>query len=88
MSELQDDVESDLSVFHRIEEMEAMPSPRFLRLACRLPAYAGAVAARLRVRAESAASVPGTVGTPQAQGEFHQGPRPALWSRATSGGAG
>jgi hypothetical protein len=50
LSELRDDIESDLSVFHRIEDMETMASDRLIRLACRLPAYAGAVAARHRLR--------------------------------------
>jgi hypothetical protein len=36
-----------MSVFHRIEEVEKMPARRFFSFAIRLPAYSGAVAARL-----------------------------------------
>jgi hypothetical protein len=45
--EFLDDVASDMSVFHRIEEVEKMPARRFFSFAVRLPAYSGAVAARL-----------------------------------------
>ena len=42
-----DDVESDLSVFHRVDDWQRLDSPRFFRLAERLPAYNGAVRAAL-----------------------------------------
>lgn len=38
-----DEVESDLSVFHRIDDIRAVPSSRFYRLAEQLPHYDGAV---------------------------------------------
>lgn len=38
-----DEVESDLSVFHRIDDIRTVPSSRFYRLAERLPYYDGAV---------------------------------------------
>lgn len=42
-----DDVESDLSRFHRIDDMYAMASPRFFRFANRLIYYEGAVRAAM-----------------------------------------
>lgn len=42
-----DDVESDLSRFHRIDDMYAMASPRFFRFANRLAFYEGAVRAAM-----------------------------------------
>jgi hypothetical protein len=47
-----DDIESDLSVFHRIDNMYDMPPVRFFRFALRLVAYNGIV--RARVEAEQA----------------------------------
>lgn len=35
------DIESDMSVFHRIDDPRAMPAQRFIDLAMRLPAYTG-----------------------------------------------
>lgn len=43
-----DDIRSDLSVFHRIEELECMPADRFFSYAERLLAYSGALQARAR----------------------------------------
>ena len=40
-----DDIESDLSAIHRIDDMWAMDGPRFHRFARRLPAYRGAMRA-------------------------------------------
>jgi hypothetical protein len=42
-----DQIESDLSVFHRVDDAMALPAPRFFKLAALLPAYSGALAARL-----------------------------------------
>jgi len=59
-----DDVASDMSVFHRIRDIGAMRSTVLLRLAMRLAAYNGAVAARMaaerRERAPKAAGRRGT----------------------------
>ncbi|MGI8333480.1 hypothetical protein ACRYCC_26305 [Actinomadura scrupuli] len=44
------DLESDMSAIHRIDDMYAMPGPRFFRLAARIGAYDGAVANRLAMR--------------------------------------
>jgi hypothetical protein len=42
-----DDVESDLSAFHRIDDLATIDGPRFFRFALRLAAYTGALSARL-----------------------------------------
>ena len=42
-----DDLESDFSAFHRVDDISAMDAPRFFRLAPRLTAYQGVMAARL-----------------------------------------
>lgn len=46
-----DDIRSDLSVFHRVDDMESMPARRFWPLVQRLYCYSGAVAATTRQRA-------------------------------------
>lgn len=46
-----DDVESDLSAFHRIDDMYALDGPTLLRLAIRLPAYEGVLRARAMAEA-------------------------------------
>lgn len=50
-----DDLESDFSVFHRVEDIHSLDGPRFFRLALRVFAYQGVMAARL---AEEEVSVP------------------------------
>jgi hypothetical protein len=44
---LLDDVESDMSAFHRVDDIRQLPGPRFIRFAERLPHYSGAVRATL-----------------------------------------
>lgn len=72
MVEFWDDVASDMSVFHRIEEVESMPARRFFAFATRLPAYSGAVTARLTVAAAAqqpaTAAKPAPTGAPGRQG--------------------
>ena len=41
-----DDIASDMSVFHRIDDVTVLDGPTFFRLAWRLPAYAGVMQAR------------------------------------------
>jgi hypothetical protein len=41
------DIESDLSVFHRVDIVDQLPIARYLALAPRLAAYQGALRARL-----------------------------------------
>lgn len=38
-----DDIESDLSVFHRVDDVDDMLAPRFVKLAKRLAHYEGAI---------------------------------------------
>lgn len=46
---MEDEIASDLSVFHRIEDPQALPSSRYYRLAEMLPSYDGAVRRRFEV---------------------------------------
>ncbi len=39
------DLESDFSVFHRVEDLDTLDGPRFFRLAYRIAAYQGVMAA-------------------------------------------
>lgn len=48
-----DDIASDMSVFHRVDDIEAMPAARFFAFAARLPAYQGAVRFRFEQAAEA-----------------------------------
>lgn len=50
IDELWEDVVSDFSAIHRVDDPLSLPSPRFFSLAQRLPAYPGAVQAAMRVR--------------------------------------
>lgn len=42
-----DDIVSDMSVFHRVDDITALDGPTFFRLAWRLPVYQGAMRARV-----------------------------------------
>ncbi len=44
------DLESDFSAFHRVEDITQLDGPRFFRMAYRLSAYQGVMAARLAVQ--------------------------------------
>ena len=66
MIECLDDVESDMSVFHRIEEVESMPARRFFAFATRLPAYSGAVTARLAAAMAAEQKPAAAAGAPKA----------------------
>lgn len=43
-----DDLDSDFSVFHRVDDFRSLRAPRMFALAQRLPAYGGVMAARVR----------------------------------------
>lgn len=45
-----DDLESDFSRFHRIDDIYQMDGPRFMRLAWRVSAYQGVMALRLNAQ--------------------------------------
>lgn len=52
-----------MSVFHRVDEIEHLPGPRFLRLAVRLPAYDGVM--RVRVTAANEHDQPTRAAAPK-----------------------
>ena len=67
------DIESDMSVFHRIDDVDQMDAPRFFQLARRLIHYRGALRDRLMEEANGSQPAPGVAGqaapvdlTPQA----------------------
>lgn len=94
--EHRDDIASDMSVFHRVEveEVEQMPARKYFMLAVRLPAYSGALAARLAaamptpapaaaIQAAPSVDAPATVD----RAGVRTGPHPgSSWSFATTGG--
>jgi len=47
------DLESDFSVFHRIDNLHTLDGPRFFRLALRIFAYDGVMSARLAAQTEN-----------------------------------
>lgn len=61
-----DDLESDFSVFHRVDDIHALDGPRFFRLALRIFAYDGVLTGRLRAEQDNA---PGTGGVGGAAGQ-------------------
>lgn len=44
-----DDITSDMSVFHRVDDIYALDGPTLFRLAWRLPAYEGAMRVRVQM---------------------------------------
>lgn len=48
MAHYLEDIRSDLSVLHRVDDMEKLPGPRFFSLVYRLGAYQSLIAARAR----------------------------------------
>ena len=46
------DLESDMSVFHRVDDVYAMPAPRFFAFAYRIAAYDGMLARRIEAENE------------------------------------
>lgn len=50
-----DDLESDFSVFHRVDDLHALPAARFFRLAARIFAYEGVMTARYVAETEKTA---------------------------------
>lgn len=65
-----DDVVSDMSVFHRVDDVRTLPLPRLFAMADRLGAYQGAVHAAIALEARQAADgpkrVPASTSTPGA----------------------
>lgn len=56
--DMPDEIRSDLSVFHRVDDMDSMPAHRFWSYATRLPFYDGAVRAMTRASAGSQPAAP------------------------------
>lgn len=54
-----DEIESDLSAFHRVDDIAQLDGPRFLRLAAQLPWYEGATRGSLLARFQREAPPPG-----------------------------
>lgn len=52
------DLESDFSVFHRVGDIYDLDGPRFFRMAWRLPAYGGVMAARVLAADERTTPTP------------------------------
>lgn len=48
-----DDIASDLSAFHRVDDLYDLDGPTFFRLAFRLAAYAGVMQARVRAEMDT-----------------------------------
>jgi hypothetical protein len=57
-----DDIASDMSAFHRVDDIEAMPTGRFFAFAARLPAYRGAVRFRFEQVADQLTPEPPRAG--------------------------
>jgi hypothetical protein len=73
-----DDLESDFSVFHRVDDIYSMPGPRFFRLAIRLPKYKGVLQMRLMEEYEQAHPTP-TEGIAQAPSSGSAGKAQTGW---------
>jgi hypothetical protein len=54
-----EDLESDLSVFHRIDNLHTLDGPRFFRLALRIFAYDGVMSSRLAALDDTDTAAPG-----------------------------
>lgn len=52
------DLESDFSVFHRVDDLHTMDGPRFLRFAWRIAAYDGMVARRIAAERDTPQPAP------------------------------
>lgn len=61
-----DEIESDLSVFHQVRDLEELDAPRFYRWATQLPHYDGALRGRLRMEMarDKAAPQPAAAASP------------------------
>lgn len=62
----EDDIASDLAVFHRVDDPMTLDGPRYFMLAVRLAAYAGVLAARAeKIRHDEREGVSGAHGGAQ-----------------------
>jgi hypothetical protein len=67
-----DDLESDFSVFHRVDDIYSLDGPRFFRLAARLSAYQGVMAVRVMDQQEKANPTPTPVVAPSGRTGKHE----------------
>lgn len=72
-----DDLESDFSAIHRVDDIHALDGPRFMRMAWRISTYGGVMA--MRLREQEAEAHPAVV-------EPRQAPTPAPRPSATPSG--
>lgn len=66
MTEYAQDIESDLSVFHRVDDVDQLTIRRYLMLAPRLSAYEGALRAKLKDQPQRTSPPPEVGGVPLA----------------------
>ncbi|MDQ3760970.1 MAG: hypothetical protein M3460_04525 [Actinomycetota bacterium] len=71
-----DDLESDFSAIHRVDDIHILDGPRFFRLAYRLGAYSGVMAARVAEQQHRNTTPAGQPG--QVSRTAHQTPRRSL----------
>jgi hypothetical protein len=64
-----DDIASDMSAFHRIDDVTRLSGPAFFKLAWRLPAYAGV----MQSRAVAASREESSPTAPPASGSYSPG---------------
>lgn len=69
-----EDLESDFSVFHRVDDMYALPAEQFFALSVRMAAYSGALAARFRQEGERTPAAPQTPTRPTEPGGIPEVP--------------
>jgi hypothetical protein len=84
-----DDIASDMSVFHRIDDISELDGPSFLRLAWRLPAYTGVMAARVAAaqqEADTRSTPQGHTGYGRSAQEINPGTQAALASEPAFSG--
>lgn len=66
-----EDLESDFSVFHRVEDITILDGPRFFRLAHRIFAYSGVMTARFAEQEHKQSPQPQQIGTSFSSGVVH-----------------
>lgn len=65
MTEYLADIASDMSVFHRVDDVQSMPAVQFFAYADRLTAYTGVLQARAHAEQEEAEGQPSASAAPK-----------------------
>jgi hypothetical protein len=75
-----DDIVSDFSVFHRVDDITALDGPSFFRMAWRLAAYTGVMQARANAEQqdEPAPAAPGSAPSSRQQRDVNPGTQTTL----------